>query len=155
MRLLVVCLGNICRSPMAEGALCAHLARAGLEDEVEVDSAGTGDWHVGAAPDRRAIACAARNGVDIAGQRARQLSDSDFSQFDAILCADHATLRDTRARAPASRREHCMLLSAYAGQGEREVPDPYTGGAAQFDHAWELVDAMARGIVRRLQAPRR
>jgi protein-tyrosine phosphatase len=154
-RLLVVCLGNICRSPMAEGALCARLAQAGLEDAVQVDSAGTGDWHVGAAPDRRAIACAARNGVDIAGQRARQLSGDDFPAFDAILCADHATLRDTKARAPAALRERCMLLSVYARQGEIEIPDPYTGGTAGFDHVWNLVDAMAQDIVAGLQEPRR
>jgi protein-tyrosine phosphatase len=154
-RLLVVCLGNICRSPMAEGALRARLAQAGLEDAVQVDSAGTGDWHVGAAPDRRAIACAARNGVAISGQRARQLAAGDFAVFDAILCADHATLRETRARSPAALRERCMLLSAYARRGEVEIPDPYTGSAADFDHAWNLVDAMARDIVQGLQQSQR
>ncbi len=136
---------------MAEGALRARLAEAGLEGRVLVDSVGTGDWHVGDPPDRRAIACAARNGVQIGGLRARQLSARDFSDFDAILCADHSTLRDTRARAPAARREACMLMSAYAGQGEIEIPDPYTGGTAEFDHAWALVDAMARDIVQALQ----
>lgn len=149
-RLLVVCLGNICRSPMAEGALRARLAEAGLQERVWVDSAGTGDWHVGEPPDHRAIACAARNGVDIGGQRARQLSVRDFSDFAAILCADRSTLRQTRAWAPSGRRDACMLLSDYAGQGEIEVPDPYTGGTAEFDHAWALVDAMARDIVQAL-----
>ena len=151
-RLLVVCLGNICRSPMAEGALRARLVAAGFQDRVLVDSVGTGDWHVGDPPDHRAIACAARNGVDIAGLRARQLSARDFSGFDAILCADRSTLRDARARAPAPRREACMLMSSYAGQGEIEIPDPYTGGSAEFDRAWALVDAMARDIVLALAA---
>lgn len=150
-RLLVVCLGNICRSPMAEGALRAHLVRAGLTGEVHVDSAGTGDWHVGTPPDRRAIAYAARNGVDISTQRARQVSGGDFEAFDAVLCADHATLRETRARAPAALRDRCMLLSVYARQGEIEIPDPYTGDAADFDHVWGLVDAMAQDIVQGLQ----
>lgn len=151
-RLLVVCLGNICRSPMAEGALRRRLAHAGLDRDVVVDSAGTGDWHVGEAPDPRAIACAARNGVDIAGQRARQLARSDFTAFDAILCADRTTLRDTRARAPGALRDRCMLLSAYARHGEVDIPDPYTGGAADFDRVWNLVDAMARDIATALQA---
>ena len=153
--MLVVCLGNICRSPMAEGALRARLADAGLGRRVEVDSAGTGDWHVGDPPDHRAIACAARNGVDISGQRARQLSASDYATFDAILCADRSTLQHTRNRAPAARRGSCVLMSAYAGQGEGEIPDPYTGGAAEFDHAWRLVDAMAEAIVQRLAAQSR
>lgn len=153
-RLLVVCLGNICRSPMAEGVLRARLAEAGLEDRVLVDSAGTGDWHVGDPPDRRAIACAARNGVDISAQRARQLSKADFSGFDALLFADRSTLRHARGLAPASRREDCMLMSVYAGQGEIEIPDPYTGEDADFDHAWQLADTMVVAIVRRLRRMR-
>jgi protein-tyrosine phosphatase len=150
-RLRVVWLGNICRSPMAEGALRAQLAKAGLKGGVQIDSAGTGDWHVGAAPDRRAIACAARNGVDIAGQRAQQLSAADFCGFDVILCAEHSVLRDVRARAPAARRGACVLMSTYARQGEIELLDPYNGSDADFDHVWGLVDAMARDIVERLQ----
>ncbi|WP_309297128.1 low molecular weight protein-tyrosine-phosphatase, partial [Enterobacter hormaechei] len=88
MKLLVVCLGNICRSPMAEGALRARLDASPLAGRVQVDSAGTGDWHVGEPPDRRAIACAAGHGVDISGLRARQLHAADFDRFDWILCAD-------------------------------------------------------------------
>ena len=150
LRLLVVCLGNICRSPMGEGALRARLARAGLQDRVEVDSVGTGDWHVGDPPDRRAVACAARNGVDIGMLRARQLADADFGRFDAILCADRSTLRNVRALAPPAARERCVLMSDYAGRGGIEIPDPYTGGVREFDHAWALADGMAEAIVRRL-----
>ncbi len=150
LSLLVVCLGNICRSPMAEGALRQRLREAGLEGRVEVDSVGTGDWHVGDPPDRRAIACAARNDVDIGDLRARQLCPQDFVRFDAILCADRDTLRHVRLLAPAAVRPRCMLLSEYAGQGEVEIPDPYTGGAREFDHAWALVDGMARAIVEKL-----
>lgn len=151
-RLLLVCLGNICRSPMAEGALRARLHAAGLDARVEVDSVGTGDWHVGDPPDPRAIACAARNGVDIAGLRARQLARRDFDAFDVILCADRSTLREVRARSPDTARAQVLLLSRHAGDDEIDVPDPYTGGAAEFDHAWLLVDGMAEAIVGRLSA---
>jgi protein-tyrosine phosphatase len=150
LRLLVVCLGNICRSPMAEGALRARLHEVGLSRRVDVDSAGTGDWHVGQPPDARAIACAARNGVDIAAQRARQLTYADYDAFDFILCADASVLRDVRVLTRTHARAKCLLLSEHAGQGARDVPDPYTGGARDFDRAWSLVDAMARAIVRDL-----
>ena len=148
-RLLVVCLGNICRSPMAEGALRMRLAEAGLA-HVHVDSAGTGGWHVGEPPDRRAIACAGRHGVDISMLRARKLQAADADRFDLLLCADRDNLRDVAARVAADARDRCLLLSEYAGQGMREVPDPYTGGDREFDHAWDLVDDMARDIARKL-----
>ncbi len=147
LRLLVVCLGNICRSPMAEGALRARLREAKLDARMEVDSVGTGDWHVGDPPDPRAIACAARNGVDIAGLRARQLARGDFDAFDFILCADRSTLREVQARMPGGALAQALLLSRHAGAGEVDVPDPYTGGDPEFDHAWSLVDGMAKRIV--------
>jgi Protein-tyrosine-phosphatase len=151
MRLLVVCLGNICRSPMAEGALRFRIAEAGLEHLVEVDSAGTGDWHVGEPPDRRAIATAARHGVDISMLRARQLQAADYHRFDWLLCADRSNLRDVRARAPAGGRAGIALLREWAGQGEGAViADPYTGGPAQFEEVWRQVDAAARAIVERI-----
>lgn len=150
-RLLVVCLGNICRSPMAEGALRARLRLAGLDGDVRVDSAGTGDWHVGDPPDRRAVACAARNGVDIGGLRARQLCAEDFARFDQILCADRSTPRNVQALAPADARGRCLLLSTYAGAGDSDVPDPYTGDTTHFDRVWTLVDGMAAAIVERLR----
>ena len=99
-RLLVVCLGNICRSPMAEGALRRQLAEAGL-DHVEVDSAGTGDWHVGDPPDPRAIRSAAGHGIDISMLRARTLVPADYRHFDVVLCADASTLQIVRSRQPA------------------------------------------------------
>lgn len=151
MRLLVVCLGNICRSPMAEGALRFRIAEAGLEHLVEVDSAGTGDWHVGEPPDRRAIATAARHGVDISMLRARQLQAADYHRFDWLLCADRSNLRDVRARAPAGGRAGIALLREWVGQGEGAViADPYTGGPAQFEEVWRQVDAAARAIVERI-----
>ncbi|MEI2796819.1 low molecular weight protein-tyrosine-phosphatase [Pseudoxanthomonas sp. F11] len=153
MKLLVVCLGNICRSPMAEGALQARLAASPLAGRVQVDSAGTGGWHAGEPPDRRAIACARGHGVDIAGQRARQLHPADFEVFDWILCADRANVRDVLRLAPAARRERVALLLEWAGiRAGGEVPDPYTGGPEDFQQVWRLVDSAAQAVVARLAA---
>lgn len=150
-RLLVVCLGNICRSPLAEGALRARIGASPLAGTVDVDSAGTGGWHAGAAPDRRAIACARGHGVDIAGLRARQLRASDFDDFDWLLCADAGNLRDVRRLAPAAARDRVALLLDWAGTGPgEEVPDPYYGDAAGFEHVWRLVDTAAQAVVVRL-----
>ena len=148
-RLLMVCLGNICRSPMAEGALRARLQAAGLAGAVDVDSAGLGDWHAGNPPDPRAIACAAGHGVDIAGQRARQLRPADHDDFDLLLCADADVLRAVRNATPARARAQSALLLAWSGAGRDDdgIPDPYTGTTADFEHAWALVDAAAAAIV--------
>lgn len=151
MKLLVVCLGNICRSPMAEGALRARVAASALAGRVQVDSAGTGGWHAGEPPDRRAIACARGHGVDISGQRARQLSVRDLEAFDWILCADRANVRDVLRMAPPTRRERVVLLLEWAGiESGGEVPDPYTGGPEDFEKAWRLVDSAAQAVVDRL-----
>ena len=107
---LMVCLGNICRSPMAEGVLLARLAEAGLAGQVRVDSAATGRSHVGHAPDERAIACAAKHGIDIAAQRARALEIADFDEFDFILCADRTILHDARIRKPRTSHADVELL---------------------------------------------
>ena len=153
MRLLMVCLGNICRSPLAEGAARAQLGRRGL-DWVEVDSAGTGGWHAGEPPDPRSIAVAAGFGVDIRGQRARRLRSADFEHFDWLLCADRSVLRDVRTMAPPAAAAQAALLLEWAGLGEgAEVPDPYTGGPEDFSRVWAMVDAAAAGIVHRLSSP--
>ncbi|MEQ1513458.1 MAG: low molecular weight protein-tyrosine-phosphatase [Lysobacteraceae bacterium] len=154
MRLLMVCLGNICRSPLAEGAVRAHLGRKGL-GWVEVDSAGTGGWHAGEPPDRRSIAVAAAAGVDIRAQRARKLRAADFEHFDWLLCADRSVLRDVRAMAPSGTSAQAALLLEWAGLGvSAEIPDPYTGGSEDFRRVWAMVDAAAAGIVERLSAER-
>ena len=158
MKLLMVCLGNICRSPLAEGALRARLTQARL-DWVEVDSAGTGGWHAGEPPDRRSIAIAAEVGVDIRDQRARKLRAADFERFDWLLCADRSVLRDVRAMAPQAAtgatgaRAEAVLLLEWAGQGAgMEVPDPYTGTQDDFRRVWRMVDTAAEAIVRRIAA---
>ncbi|MGJ4728560.1 low molecular weight protein-tyrosine-phosphatase [Luteimonas sp. SDU101] len=151
MRLLVVCLGNICRSPLAEGVLRRRLEDAGLDHRVELDSAGTGDWHVGQPPDPRTIANAARHGVDLTLLRARQLHAADYRHFDWLLCADSCNLADVRARAPADATARSALLLEWAGLGQgAEVPDPYTGGPEAFEHVWTLMDRAAGAIVTRL-----
>lgn len=150
-RLLIVCLGNICRSPMAEGALRAQLGAAGLGDRVVVDSAGLGNWHAGQPPDRRAIACAARHGVDISSLRARQIQDDDYRRFDVLLCADADVLYTVNAHAPPGATAETGLLLTWCGLGEHaQIPDPYTLNMAAFEHAWELVDSAAAAIVARL-----
>lgn len=151
MRLLVVCLGNICRSPLAEGALRRRIQDSRLAGQVEVDSAGTGDWHVGQPPDPRAIDCAGRHGVDIGILRARQIKASDFDDFDWVLCADAANLRNSLHLAPPYATHKAALLLEWARVGgSSSIPDPYTGDAEAFEETWRLVDAAARGVVARL-----
>lgn len=154
MKLLVVCLGNICRSPLAEGALRARIEASPFAGRVQVDSAGTGDWHAGQGPDPRAVACARGHGVDISGLRARQLRDEDFDHFDWLLCADAQNQRDVLRRAPKDRVDRVLLLTEWAGVEGGSIPDPYTGGPAEFEHAWRLVDSAARAVVARLSLDR-
>jgi len=152
--ILMVCLGNICRSPTAEGVLRAHLTAAGLDKRVRVDSVGTGDSHVGCAPDPRAIECAQRHDIDIAGLRARRLQYEDFDEFDLILCADRTILHEARVRKPRTAHADVELLLDWAGVGNKDVPDPYYGSARDFERAFRLIDAAAAGIVARLSEGR-
>ncbi|MBN8790643.1 MAG: low molecular weight phosphotyrosine protein phosphatase [Stenotrophomonas nitritireducens] len=153
MKLLVVCLGNICRSPMGEGALRARIERSPLAGRIEVDSAGTAGWHRGKPPDPRAVACARRHGVDISGLRARQLQPADFLHFDHILCADPYNLDDALALAPPEARARAALLLPWAGiTAASVVPDPYYGDDTDFEHSWTLLEAAAEAAVQRLSA---
>lgn len=138
---------------MAEGALRTRIAVSPLAGRIQVDSAGTGGWHAGQAPDPRAIACARGHGVDISMLRARQLRRQDFLEFDWLLCADRENLRDVIDRAPEAARDKVVLLMEWAGiKGDGGIPDPYTGGLAEFEHAWRLVDSAAQAVVARLCA---
>lgn len=150
VRVLFVCMGNICRSPLAEAAFRAEAARIGLD--AEVDSAGTGDWHVGQPPDRRASATAARNGIDISAQRARQVTRDDFARFDNIVALDRDNLAALQRLRPAEGDAALSLLLDHARGREGEgVADPYYGGDAGFDIAWRDVSIGARGLAARLK----
>ncbi len=145
--LLFVCLGNICRSPLAEGALRHAAQRHGLD--LTLDPAGTGDWHVGQPPDPRAIAAARRNGVDISGLRARQVTADDFTRFDHLIALDRQNLADLRRLAPAGATARLSLLNDHVpGREGQGVADPYTGTAADFDQTWAEVTAAAAVLVR-------
>ncbi len=146
---LFVCLGNICRSPMAEGIFRRMTQRAGLADTFRVDSAGTGDWHLGEPPDRRAVETAARHGIDIAGQRARLVTRGDFGTFAHILAMDHANLAALQRMAPAGGTRPRLLLDYAAGISVRDVPDPYRVGG--FDEVFRLIEAGAAGLLRALR----
>ena len=142
--LLVVCLGNICRSPMGEGALRQALAQAGLSSRIRVDSAGTAGWHAGKAPDARAQACALRHAVDISQQRARQLCRQDFYEFDWLLCADADNLAAARTLAPPGLESRAVLWLEWAGLGPGvQLPDPYYGSQDDFEQVWDLVSRAA------------
>jgi protein-tyrosine phosphatase len=149
LSVLFVCLGNICRSPLAEAAFRAEAERLGLD--VEIDSAGTGDWHIGHPPDRRAAAVALRNGLDKSGLRARQVSAEDFRRFDHIVALDVQNLADLAAMRPADgKAELSLLLDHVPGREGEAVADPYYGEDAHFDIAWTEVTAGAQGLARRL-----
>ena len=149
---LFVCLGNICRSPTAEGVFRAALDRAGLAGRVRAASAGLGDWHVGSPPDRRAIQAARRRGYDLTALRGRQVEPADFTRFGWILGMDDANLRALTAMKPPEFGGYLGLLLDFAPElGVREVPDPYYGGPAGFDRVLDLVEASAAGLVARLQ----
>jgi len=150
---LFVCLGNICRSPLAEAAFRAEADRLGLA--VEIDSAGTGGWHAGEPPDPRAIAAATRNGADISHLRARKVTRGDFDQFDHIVALDVENLADLEAMRPAGSRASLSLLLDHApGRKGEAVADPYYGDAGHFDIAWRDSIEGARGLAESLHEER-
>ena len=154
MRLLFVCMGNICRSPTAEGVMRSLLREEGLEEEIEVDSAGTGGWHAGAPPDERATEAARRRGIVLEGA-ARQVRPEDFEHYDMLLVADRENLRDLRAVAPSDAARGRIRLLREFDPGNRDpahppdldVPDPYYGGPDGFEDVLDLVDAACRGLL--------
>ncbi|MFD2641061.1 low molecular weight protein-tyrosine-phosphatase [Pseudomonas japonica] len=147
MRVLFVCLGNICRSPTAEGVLRHQLIEAGLADAIQVASAGTGDWHVGKPPDSRTRRAAQLRGYDLSAQRAQQVSREDFSRYDLILAMDKSNLAHLQAMRPGhASAELDLFLRRYEGALD-EVPDPYYGGEQGFEHVLDLIEAACRGLV--------
>lgn len=146
---LFVCLGNICRSPLAEAAFREEAARLGLD--VEVDSAGVGDWHTGEAPDRRAQAVARRHGVDISSYKARQVSKQDFKRFTHVIALDHGNLSALNRLRPAdATADLSLLLDHVEGREGEAVADPWYGNAAGFETTWAEVTAGAKGLARKL-----
>jgi protein-tyrosine phosphatase len=149
---LFVCLGNICRSPTAEGVFRAALDREGLAGRVRTASAGLGDWHVGQPPDRRAIQAARRRGYDLTALRGRKVAREDFERFGWILCMDDSNLRALLDLKPPEYAGHLGLLLDFAPEiGVREVPDPYYGAPEGFDRVLDLIEASAAGLVTRLK----
>ncbi|MBD3643316.1 MAG: low molecular weight phosphotyrosine protein phosphatase [Alcanivorax sp.] len=145
---LFVCLGNICRSPTAEAVFRERVIAAGLEEQILIDSAGTGDWHIGRAPDPRTREAAARRGYQMDSLRARQVSPQDFYEFDVVLAMDNANLSDLQAMQPADVTVTLGRFLDYAsGAAVSEVPDPYYGGEDGFDRVLDLIEGGADGLL--------
>ena len=159
MRILFVCLGNICRSPTAEGVVRRLVDERGLGDRVELDSAGTGGWHVGAPPDRRATAAAAARGTTLEGAARRFDAARDFDDFDLILAMDRQNLEDMRSLAPHADAEGRLgLLREYDPEaveaGDLEVPDPYYGGDDGFEDVLDMVERACDGLIEEIREAR-
>jgi len=147
-RVLMVCLGNLCRSPTAEAVLRQKVHAAGLDARIEVDSAGTADYHVDSPPDRRSVAHGERRGLQMKHLRGRQVGREDFDRFDFILAMDDDNLANLQRIRPAGSHARLALLMSYAPQaGSREVPDPYYGGADGFERVLDLVELAADGFI--------
>jgi len=147
-RILFVCLGNICRSPMAEGVFRRVVEEECILDRFEIDSAGLGDWHVGQAPDTRAQAAASSRGIDISGQSARQVEPEDFARFDLLLVMDRSNFAELKRRAPGDARAKVRHFLDFAPHvATKDVPDPFFGGAEGFDHALDLIEEAAHGLL--------
>ncbi|TDG13992.1 low molecular weight phosphotyrosine protein phosphatase [Seongchinamella unica] len=150
-RVLFVCLGNICRSPTAHGVFAALVKERGLEQQIRIDSCGTGDWHIGHAPDRRATAEAASRGYDLSPLRARQVQVSDFDDFDYILAMDKQNLADLKAMCPPDFAGHLGLFLPFDPEASvEEVPDPYYGGDEGFARVLDMVEAASEGLLREI-----
>jgi protein-tyrosine phosphatase len=156
VRVLFVCLGNICRSPTAEGVFRARVEAAGLADRFVIDSAGTGDWHLGHLPDPRTREVAAARGFTLE-HRARQVKPADLDAFDVVIAMDEANHRDLQAmaRSPEARAKIRMFLEFHPLEPRKApVPDPYLGDRADFEHVFDLCDEAAVGLLRELCARR-
>lgn len=151
-KVLFVCLGNICRSPTADGIFRNLVAQANLDQKILVDSAGTGDWHIGKAPDARTVAAARQRGYDLSVLRARQVNKSDFAEFDYVLAMDKSNLSDLQRMKPASYSGHLGLFLEFGSRGDHsEVPDPYYGGADGFELVLDLVEDAAQGLLNHIR----
>ena len=153
VKILFVCLGNICRSPTAEGVFRALVEREGLTDQISIDSAGVGSWHVGQSPDPRATAAARERGVDLSTQRARQVKAQDFDRFDYVIAMDSENRRDLKGICPAGEEDRLHKFLQFAPDlGIADVPDPYYGGDGGFDTVLDLIEAASAGLLDDIRA---
>ncbi|WP_214476499.1 low molecular weight protein-tyrosine-phosphatase [Mesorhizobium sp. dw_380] len=150
--ILFVCLGNICRSPLAEGIFGAVWAERGGDRDMLLDSAATGGWEVGSAPDPRSMAIAVHHGIDISAQRARKVMREDFSRFDLILGMDRSNVADLKALAPAAMRDRVYLFLEFAQGKARDVPDPYYDGKEAFAEVYRMIREASEALATRLAA---
>lgn len=152
VKVLFVCLGNICRSPSAEGVFRDLVAKNGLEGQILTDSAGTGSWHVGSPPDERAQKAALERGIDLSDLRGRQVKPKDFITFDYVLAMDRSNYANLQQIAPSGYEDRLhMFLSFDPKSPEEEVPDPYYGGPSGFDYVLDLIEEASKGLLRDIE----
>ena len=155
MKILMVCMGNICRSPLAEGVVRRLAERAGMGAVIEVDSAGTLGYHAGEQPDPRARKVAASRGYDLSGMRARRVAEDDFAHFDLVLAMDRQNLSALERVCPDEHLHKLRLFMDYAERGDiDEIPDPYYGGPDGFERVLDLCEEAARGLIGSISAAR-
>ena len=148
VKVLFVCMGNICRSPTAQGVFETLVNSEKLSDDIEIDSAGTYAYHVGEPPDERARAAALKRGVDLGGQRARRVDELDFQEFDYVLAMDRDNYEALASICPSNRADRLRLFLEFAPElGIQEVPDPYYGGATGFERVLDLIEQASRGLL--------
>ncbi len=153
VKVLFVCTGNICRSPTAEGVFRHLVETQGFSGDIQIDSAGTGSWHVGQPPDERSQAVALTRGIDLSAQRARQVAPSDFADFDYVLAMDQGHLNQMAGMAAAHPETHVALFLEFAPDcPERDVPDPYYGGPDGFKNVLDMIEAASRGLLADIRA---
>lgn len=152
VKVLFVCMGNICRSPTAEAVFRHYVKQEGLAHSIHIDSAGTHDYHIGDAPDGRTQRAASQRGYDMSRLRGRQVEAGDFARFDYVLAMDEANLSILQRLRPRDTESHLGLFLEFAEKhDEREVPDPYYGGAQGFEHVLDLVEDAATGLLRHIR----
>ena len=152
-KVLFVCLGNICRSPLAEGVFSQLATKNGLNEKLQFDSAGLGNWHLGDPPDYRSIEIALTNGIDLSKQRARQINPADFQQFNLILAMDQQNLSNLQSIKPTNCKCELALLLHYAGLGNRAIPDPYEGDEEDFEQVFNLIKSAGDRIIDKFIKP--
>ena len=150
--ILVVCLGNICRSPTAEAVLRRHAEQRGLTHRLSIDSAGTSSWHIGSPPDQRSARAASARGYDLSSLRGRQVTVQDFERFDYILAMDSQNLADLQSLKPKGYQGHLALFLDFASGKVRDVPDPYHGGADGFEIVLDLIEQASQGLLDHIEA---